>query len=258
MREPQDGISKTGEKQFESQTDYLRNYVKNEKVREYYSGKRKSKKLPLGGEVDAGDFLESIKSSKKDMENKLLIDIINANFHGYCEKIKRFLKEIGMEDSAVFKKDRKYVMTKPLVILFDYILDDISGAAGRIGRGRFDKVSMRERSHVFELVDTAIWEGPASKEEKQEAENRLIEKGVCCPIHFEYYQNRMVDIIMECTKKAIVEVGWNPIKEIKEGKVGNLDWEIVVERAYMRLFNKGVLEIDTGNMHYAPGSKLTN
>lgn len=254
MKEYQDGIFETEKILFESQNDYLRNYTQHEAIGAYYSGRRNKKGLSVGGTVTVDDLLDSIDRGKSDMNNKGLTDVHNASFHGYCEKINTFLSKISV-DSSIFKEDRKYIMTESLVNLFDYILDDIKGAVSRIGRGRFNKVSMRERAYIFDLVEAAIRVGPASKEEKRKAVDELIEKGVCCPMHFEYYKNQMVDAIMDCTREAIVEVGWNPGKE---KKVWDIDWEIVVERAYIRLFNEGILEINTENKTFAPGSKLVD
>lgn len=254
MSEFQDGISEIEKIQFKNQLEYLRSYARHEVVGTYYAGKRDQKGLSVVGIVTSDDLLASIERGGADMKNEMLFNTFDANFHGYCEKINVFLNKIGV-DSAIFKKSRRYVMTESLVNLFDYILDDIKGAVSRIGRGRFNKVSMRERAYIFDLVEAAIRVGPASKEEKQEAVDSLIEKGVCCPMHLEYYKNQMADAIMDCTREAIVEVGWDPSKE---KKVWDFDWEIVVERAYIRLLNKGILEIDAENKTFAPSSKLVD
>lgn len=230
-------------------SNYLEHYIQANIALENYEKHRKAKELPVGGAVTFDDIESAHEDASKFLEATSCNNYLEYRKRNLSKKIKAFLAGLRIDD-AVFKQGKQYVMTEPMVYLVDYILEDRKGAADRVIHQELHRVSKRECLYIDSLVEAAIRLGPASPETKEQVmktfSDFLLDSVGDLGDFPERYQNKVVEKILRYVRDV------EPVKSVDE-----LDWEIVVETVYERLFKTEALVAEEEKTTYMQGSSLT-
>ena len=177
-----------------------------------------------------------------------MIRIVDGELRRLRKHIELFFRGLGI-DTNLFKKGRQYQMTDELIEFFDFILDNDEGITSQIIGKKFSNVSNSVYHYIYSCLLAALRTAPCSEEEKELAKERFLalmnENKVDLTLQS---KNKIVDTILRITWEKIMEKGWEPNPSKFRHECNDFEWEVVTERVYQELLERGVLTLKPGGI----------
>jgi len=182
----------------------------------YLYGKEETRNLITPSQK--GMYLPNIANCAR---NEALIQynktILSEKFSEYWKTITRFFQAVQL-NPEVFQKEynesykgrRDYEMNEYLERLLTFILENRDGVTSYINRKRFDRIGKHTLGMVEDLIVSAIYHSPHSKQQSdfKNAYRRVLREKGTAPL-LPYYNNAIIDAVLDAVWCGIDQAKWS-------------------------------------------------
>lgn len=174
----------------------------------------------------------------------------SALTHRHQKIITDFLDAIFVNPD-IFRINRHYVMTQPLSILFEEVLDEEDSYTKLITSQQFDEIPIEKAQQLYSRIIAAIDAAPvdpstlANAKNDQKAKLReFFNSRYNCDIaspHNHCDRNSVVDVILNAVWYSIMKEHWVPNYTQYKMVYDDWQWQAIVDHVYDELYNGEVL-----------------
>lgn len=154
----------------------------------------------------------------------------------------------------IFKMNRRYIMTQPLSILFEGILDEADSYTRLIASQQFDKVPIKKAQQIYSRIIAAIDAAPVdlsagtnTKDQQKTKLRAFFNSQYNCDITLrkDYDNNSVVDVILNAVWYCIMKEHWVPDWTLPSAVDDDWGWQSIVDCVYDELYQGKVLMTNT-------------